>query len=389
MRSLRRVRVIAILAALLLTPVGSAFLNHNEVAQAQSLSAAPEQLSFVTEIAGSSLTCRKATHGESLALSKRDGVQRHVITPASHVNTGGLTIILRATPQLENFPQAKAAFLAAAARWESLFSTQITIVIDVDFGPTFFGQPFGPNVLGLTNTQTLIGAGIYDFVRAGLIFGASNSRERVLYPLFPTGSIATDIGRTDIMVSPSADFRALGLISPVADPDAEFPFFGSPPAIGFNSNFPFDFDPSDGIDQNKIDFDGTAVHEIGHALGFSSSVGFSELIPGLPPVPSVLDLFRFRPHVNLPSFGGEERILSSGGEQIFFALSPELEFSTGRPNGTGGDGAQASHWKFIVVNSHQPPIGIMIPAFRLGERHVITNNDLRAFNSIGYSLSSE
>ena len=130
-------------------------------------------------------------------------------------------------------------------------------------------------------------------------------------------------------------------------------------------------------------------HEIGHALGFSSGVGFSELIPGFPPVPSVLDLFRFRPHVNLPTFGSEERVLSSGGEQVFFGLSPELEFSTGRPDGTGGDGFQASHWKLIVVNQNQPPIGVMVPAFGFGERHVITNNDLRAFNAIGYSLSSE
>jgi hypothetical protein len=83
-------------------------------------------------------------------------------------------------------------------------------------------------------------------------------------------------------------------------------------------------------------------------------VKLSELIPGFPPVPSVLDLFRFRPHVNLVSFGPEERILSSGGEQVFFGLSPELEFSTGRPDGTGGDGAQASHWKLIVVNQNQP-----------------------------------
>ena len=389
MRSLRRICVIAILAVLLVTTAGGAFGSLNTVAQAQSLSAAPERVSLVTEVAGSQITCRKATREEALALTKRDGVERRVISPASHASSNGLKIILRATPQLDSFPEAKAAFLAAAARWESLISTPITIVIDVDFGPTFFGQPFPPLVLGSTDTQSLIGGGIYDFVRQGLVFGASNSRERVLYSQFPVGSITTDIGQTDIMISPSADFRALGLIDPVADPQGELPFFGPPPAIGFNSGFPLDFDPSNGIDPGKLDFDGIATHEIGHVLGFSSSVGLSELIAGFPPVPSVLDLFRFRPHVNLPSFGPEERVLSSGGEQVFFGLSPELEFSTGRPDGTGGDGFQASHWKLIVVNQNQPPIGIMVPAFGFGERHVITNNDLRAFNAIGYSLPSE
>jgi hypothetical protein len=192
--------------------------------------------------------------------------------------------------------------------------------------------------VGSTDTQSLIGGGIYDFVRQGLVFGASNSRERVLYSQFPAGSITTDIGQTDIMISPSADFRALGLIDPVADPQGELPFFGPPPAIGFNSGFPLDFDPSNGIDPDKLDFDGIATHEIGHVLGFSSSVGLSELIPGFPPVPSVLDLFRFRPHVNLPSF-----VLRSEScrreESKYFRVEPELEFSTGRPDGTGGDGS--------------------------------------------------
>ena len=199
---LKRICVIAILVVLLVSTVGGAFGNLNTVAQAQSLSAAPERISFVTEVAGSQITCRKATREEALALTKRDGVERRVISPASHASSNGLKIILRATPQLDSFPEAKAAFLAAAARWESLISTPITIVIDVDFGPTFFGQPFPPLVLGSTDTQSLIGGGIYDFVRQGLVFGASNSRESVLYSQFPAGSIATDIGQTDIMSLP-------------------------------------------------------------------------------------------------------------------------------------------------------------------------------------------
>jgi len=69
-------------------------------------------------------------------------------------------------------------------------------------------------------------------------------------------------------------------------------------------------------------------------------------------------------------------------------LNSEIPLSTGRPNGTGGDGAQASHWKF-VSDPQQPPIGIMEPFISFGQRKVITDNDLRAFNTIGYRLSSE
>src|SRR5262249_17161755 len=149
---------------------------------------------------------------ESLSLRNHEGVERHVLK-ASHPNPGGLTITLRGTPQLETFPQAKAAFLAAAARWESLIATPISIVVDADFVPTFFGFPVGPDVIGATDTQSLIGGGVYDDVRLGLGQGASNAREAHLYERFPTGSIATDLGQTDFVASPSADFRALGLIS--------------------------------------------------------------------------------------------------------------------------------------------------------------------------------
>ena len=379
MSRLWRIFVVAVFVAVTLN-LGLQKVN------AQRLSLASEQVSFTTEVVGKRVACRRTTNRDVPALAKRNTVKQHVITPAAHLNPNGLTIILRATPQLENFPEAKAAFLAAAARWESLIKTRITIVIDVDFGPTFFDLPFGPNVLGATYTQNLLGPGLYDFVRLSLFFGSSNLPELMLYSRFPAGKVRTDIGSTDIIFSPSATFRALGLMSATANPTSEMASFGSPPAIAFNSNFTFDFDPSDGIDGDKLDFDGIATHEIGHALGFASNVGFSELLPGFPPTPTVLDLFRFRPNVTLFTFSNGARILSSGGDQVFYSLNSVTPLSTGRPDGTGGDGAQASHWKF---DPQQPPIGIMEPFISFGQRKVITDNDLRAFNTIGYRLSSE
>src|SRR5262249_38338865 len=150
-----------------------------------------------------------------------------------------------------------------------------------------------------------------------------------------------------------------------------------------NSNFNFDFDPSDGIDSDKSDFEAVATHEIAHALGFTSRVGALELNPSTPLGIGVLDLFRFRPGVSLNNFASAQRILSSGGTQVFFGGGQELQLSTGRQDGTGGDGNQASHWKAIVFVS--PPIGVMVPGIPRGLHLVITDSDVRAFDLMGYN----
>src|SRR5437660_9611884 len=132
----------------------------------------------------------------------------------------------------------------------------------------------------------------------------------------------------------------------VANPDGEPPdAWDLPPAIAFNSNFQFDFDPSDGITGNTLDFDAVATHEIGHALGFTSNVGDRELNRTFPVWLSVWDLFRFRPGTTVSTFPTANRILSSGGTQDYFFGGSDLGLSTGRADGSGGDQSQASHWK--------------------------------------------
>jgi len=156
-------------------------------------------------------TCREATPDEVEWMRQRDPtLPLHVITPleVSQQQTG-LRIILRATPQLEQFPQAKAAFLRAAQTWERLIRNPITIVLDVDFGPTRFGQPYPPRVIGSTRPQELTGNNVYPDVRSRLLQGASSPQERDVYTALPQEQVPTDLGRTSTIIAPSAVFAPL------------------------------------------------------------------------------------------------------------------------------------------------------------------------------------
>jgi hypothetical protein len=162
---------------------------------------------------------------------------------------------------------------------------------------------------------------------------------------------------------------------------------GNPPRIAFNSAFNFDFDPSDGITGNRTDFDAVAVHEMGHALGFTSEVGARELDPSRLLAASIWDVFRFRPATaNLNNFSTAQRILSSGGTQVEFAGAAELGLSTGKPDGTGGDGEQASHWKADEQSGIF--VGIMDPTIARNVRETMTAEDQAAIDAFGYTITA-
>jgi hypothetical protein len=338
------------------------------------LELAPTTMS-VREVIDGRMICRTASPEELRAFERMD-VPVHVIYPEpGRVRiSAGLQITLLATDQLEANPTAKAAFVRAAQFWESKITNTVSVNIKVDFGTTRFGTPYpSPNILGSASGVSYFVN--YPAARSALVSRADNAAETALYNQLPSGTVPTDIGSASRVLGTVVQLRTLGFTVP-EDPQ---------PNVGFNSAFSFDFDPSNGITPNTTDFDAVTVHELGHVLGFGSSVGRTELNPSSENAPTVWDLFRFRPGVTLGTFQAALRPMSSGGDHVSFFGGGSLPMSTGRPDGTGGDEEQSSHWK--DNRNGNPFIGLMDPTIPRSQRLQATQNDIDAFAAMGYSIA--
>ncbi len=291
---------------------------------------------------------------------------------------------------------ALTAFQRAAQEWENYISSPITIYLSADLSTSDNGVAFGSNTIGATGFTTYDNYNDinlpYDTVRNALAAHASQPGDGILAYLPTQAQISAQtpsgasLDTTTLGIIRSNQ-RALGLLSATdTRPDA---------SIVFNSGFTFDFDSTDGIDPNKIDFQTAAAHEIGHALGFLSDVDDFDTVPGLASDNlTTLDLFRFptnhAPTNNL-EFETFARELTPGVPSVTSDTSVQYAMSTGAVN---GDGHQAAHWQddFLLQGGNLtvgPLIGIMDPTLPAGTSEYVGTADVRAINLIGYDVVPE
>lgn len=293
-------------------------------------------------------------------------------------DTGGVGV---GTPQYK-------AFRAAADYWESVITTDTTLRIKTNFTPQGVNGPIGGtsnyywvgNVGTVLDSMKSVGDSAIDATVAGHLPDYSSGSISMWMP----GMDANGYGASPYFKTWDSNGsynnytygvswglgKALGLVS------VDTLYDGT---IGFNSDLNFDFDPSNGISAGAYDFTFTAVHEIGHILGFTSGVDYLDTYAPSPYwnynwdwVGHGMDIFRYSADGLDWSLGGNPYFSIDGGATALF----DGAFSTGV---RWGDGWQASHWL--------PGMGLMDPNAAKGEMGVVNALDLAAFDALGWNLN--
>ncbi len=286
------------------------------------------------------------TRGEIAGLKPKSNI---VISAAGNASSsGGLNIVFE-MPCTSNFPPGAAAALESAATYiESQLGNPIEVRILVVFSALDLG------IIG--GTGSVFFNLNYDEVRAGLIL-SKDSNDFIQDFLPNSTTIPVRYSTSSFITNEATIFLTRANLSAgIGRID------GRAALMQFSNTFSFDFDPSDGIGAGQIDFQSVVVHEVGHALGFTTGV-----VTGAAGSMDTMDLFRFERFDGLGDYNPDTlaefmatpRNVVVGTEAILDVFAPgifngEYRMEDAMPQ-------QASHF---LDNAS---IGIMDPTFSTGE----------------------
>jgi|GEM_PF-1198488 len=173
---------------------------------------------------------------------------------------------------------AQAAINAVAAYLENVFYDPVTVIINIGF------QSMGAGVLGSTSSNYASSV-TWANTRSGLIAGMDP--DDTIQNYLPSGSSipVRYNGNTGTVTNENkcyftrANYRAtIGTVS------------GDAADMTINTDYSWDFDPSNGVTSGYYCFQSVLAHEIGHVLGFTSGADFRYILQDI----ETLDIYRFQ-----------------------------------------------------------------------------------------------
>jgi hypothetical protein len=298
-------------------------------------------------------------------LTRRSG---HVIdTTPDVMKIGAFNVVFVLSGSIP--PAAPAAFAACESYIQSFFSDPITITINVSF------QPLSPGVLGSTGSSS--GYVSYSPARAQIVqdmdAGVVDDTIQSFLPTTSTcpvryTSSSAVTNETRVFFNFAAWKAVDGTVS------------GADASMTLNSNFAFDYDPSNGIGANQFSFQDIIIHETGHAMGFTSGGDFRFRDM------DVMDLFRFQRTDGTGDYNPD-----TTGE---FQVRPRL-VAFNAPNDDHNSDFVSAEYRMSDGNPYQmshfreqtPNIGLMDPALAPQQTfypNFYSTADLAVFDAIGY-----
>ncbi|ACK70189.1 conserved hypothetical protein [Gloeothece citriformis PCC 7424] len=278
----------------------------------------------------------------------------------------------------------------AAGIWSSYLKDDIT----VNFHFEITNQQLGTNILGGATPALSHNINYLDF-KTNALAEAVASGQNLFLPgnssntfsqLLQDGSITHN--NSQVMLT-NANAKALGL-----NFNSNTTLDGY---IQLSSSVNWDYNyNSQTLGNTQFDFVSAVLHEIGHSLGFISSLDTANISDNSQNQPTALDLLRYSSEsaaVGAIDFSvGNNPYFSIDGGQTPFGYdlngdniidsTEQAYLAQGENTSLGGDGFQAGHWR----RSYNNILGVMDPVLSPGKVRQISQLDLALLDYIGWNV---